>query len=270
MAASSTTSAPVWGAEVDHVLDQLTKLVTAAVCDATDALAYSAATIAAPSATHSIGAFSAALAPTLDKHLARLRFILQRNVFCIPPGVDVDALHNALRDADGAHARREETRLDAEIAAARAQIRDVEVAIRDLANMKESAAQHLSLMKRLSDDMHISGSENIAQLLHNVDDAANDLKAGENILKAHRLENSNEQQQPLLRAAANVLSSTKCDHSDLSIAESVFGENLLGQDDEHGPMQHFVPSAQSILKISLGGESEKLQQLCTLRARLLG
>lgn len=275
MEAVTPSPSAVWGAEPEVLARELCQAVLSGIADASNAAVESSAEANQGRHREELDSFFKNAEPRLTAALENLMGFFQRNLLSIPDGLHMSELEHAVATTKDDTMDAAGERLDTEIASAREAIRRCDLEMRELSTLQRSAAQQASLMK----DLHQTVDEGVrdgiesslTDLLQDIVAAEDEYASTANILKTRGIEKADEMMDPWIMAASNVMSKARA--MPFGIGAEFMGQKQGGShavDDEHAPHNHFLPSAQNILQISMGAEKEKLKDLSALSARLLG
>lgn len=258
---SSSSSPSVWSCPPESLADQVCETVVAALNDTSDTLAQTMHTLTSVPSTDAAHQFFQSINPLLTQNLSNLRAYALRNVFSLPPNLDPHQIHTAVESLRQSNA--DPSELDHQIATLRARIKQADDVIARLTVSQKTAERQTTALRDIAPES--VAPQQFHSLLADIKAAENDFVTVTNILKEHRTNSPSD--NPLLHAAATVVSKGPT----LSNSLDRLDENghTLFPSEEHEPLNH-MPTAQSILGISMGADPDRLQDLDTLRARLLG
>lgn len=272
--ADNHPSGAVWNAKPDELAHHFCEHVMAGVGDAADALAFSLENLTGKDSRSGVEAFFAKVKPVLSSNIRLLLEYVRRTLFAIPDDIDLHSLKQSIRTAKSCNQTSDLDHLDQQIGALRAEIRKCDLEINHLHTLKQSTQQQISVMSGIAKNTDITMSHELPNNMHSlitkIEAAEEEYQSTANLLRTHRHENAPNDQNPLLIAASNALAKQLPNTAIPQLLSFANENSPMSSVDEHEPINHFMPSAMSILQISIGNEADKLNDLSTLRARLLG
>lgn len=231
------------------LLQQLASTIQSGIRSAADSLLFSytrATTTLPPTSLHHLlkNLFSS-LEPAVQRELVLQLDLLRNAVLALPPDADEARMAEELSRARDARSRAEEQAVDAEIAAAKAGLRDTGIKARYLNGVKKEVQQRVEMMEKLSAVGAGKGE-------------------GEGEAWLQRVEMQVAEAEGEYKGCVSVLNLT-------GGGEALVGgrkkERRLG-DDEHAPLCSFVPSPMGVLDLEV--DEGQLKEWTTLKERLLG
>lgn len=260
----------IWGASPEVCSQKVCELVVKGMNDAANVFEEKIHAETGTAAKDEVEAFFREIQPQMTKKLGELMGYAQRNVFGVPEGIDVSQIARHLNSFDQSANQHKLNDLDNQISNLRDKIVMCDEVETTWILQKKRAEEQMKAVNAVAADRLRNSDESAKKAIHNIVTAAEHFNKDADMLESQRGVAEND----LVVAASNAAAKVKSRHC-ISSSFAVGGRNdsaSLGYDDEHAPLNDFVPSAGKVLDIARTDEArnEQLKEFSILNAHLLG
>ena len=257
----------IWGSNVDQISDEIENLVLNGLDQSTQQFLENEEKDNLLS-KQDLENFYSKITAEATNNLALMKEYIRRNVFDLPDGFDITSAASLLDQQIDTSLLDEEKQLDESLKRVRNSLIKCDHLEKEYNNIEQSLQQRKTFVQQLHNksdpNLHTQLNDDMNNIVQHIQAAEDDFNNTTHFI--HQVQAND----PLFETVDKVIRKPKeSTLKDVTQSVGVY-EQTLNNAEEHEPIQHFMPSAKSILQITMQGDEQKLKDLASLRSRLLG